>query len=154
MIIVVVEGLVNMKYCPVIPDSLKPFIDIHASCEVTAHEGELLFVAMYCLDKYAASGHHFIGRTNVLFVDRDDFTVRFEDHSCAGCHFSFAVYPIHIWHELQLSDYQMLTCMVEELCHALYLITDEVAVKHVVLEVIKHYEPRMTFEALFPGLQK
>lgn len=145
------NGLTSMLF-PHLPDTLNGRINIASTCELTPHEREIFFVAFHLIDmaikKTPVPPEQL--EINAVITDSDEITLQMEPaHLGNRAHLVF--YPVHRWRAMRLSDYKVLTCIVEELCHAIWIITDEDLVKDRVTDVIKAYNPSVTRDQLYPG---
>lgn len=87
--------------------------------------------------------------TNIIFLDRDDLPLRFSPKQMGAC-FIGIYYPVHRWRESNYTDQQIITCMVEEMCHVFWCIKDETLVNFKVLDVLRNGHPELTLESLYP----
>lgn len=146
------EAIDHVKI-PGMPKSLQERITSHTTCALSDHEIELFHVAYALIDKQLQTGDTFPGdpHLNVAYIDRDDLSILFSDQKMVGCFLALIVYPIHKWRALRMNDLKILTCILEELCHGLWSISDETAVKTKVHEIVKLLYPNITREQLYPG---
>lgn len=86
---------------------------------------------------------------NIIFAAEDDVVLRFEPSHYGAC-FTGIYYPVHKWRARDLNDLQIMTCMVEEMCHIFWCIQDEDKVKYKVLDVIRVGHPKLNLEDLYP----
>ena len=145
------NGLSSILFLP-LPDALQDKITIASTCELTPHEREIFFVAFHLIDKALIKDPVPLEQLyiNAVITDSDDITLQMEPN-VLGNQVHLVIYPVHRWRDMQLSDYKVLTAIVEELCHALWIITDEDLVKDKVTEVIKVYNPNVNRGLLYPG---
>lgn len=87
--------------------------------------------------------------TNIFLTDKDDISICF-DHNQFGSYFVGIFYPLHKWRAANLTDRQITTCMVEEMCHVFWRIRDEYQVNFKVLDVMRIDHPELTLETLYP----
>lgn len=146
------NGLPEIQF-PIIPAPLKDNITIVSTCTLTRREQEIFYVAMQVIVqslKKAPVPEEQL-KINAIITDSDEITLQIEPESILGNCVRFVLYPVHRWRNMNLNDYQILTAIVEELCHAIWIIADEDLVKDKVTEVIKLYNPSVTRFDLYPG---
>jgi hypothetical protein len=62
-------------------------------------------------------------------------------------------YPIQRWKNDNYNDIQILTCILEELCHHYWSIKDETLVEYKVTEIMKRWHnPEITIEQLYKNV--
>lgn len=127
-----------------------------ATCNVSDHEINLFHTAFKLFEKFADQGHPFCygQKTNMIIFDKNILSFEFEDHKTLGNYASFIFYPIHRWRSGDYSDMQILVCILEELAHCFWLISDETEVKYRVTEIVNLLLPGITIEQLYPGLNR
>lgn len=86
--------------------------------------------------------------TNIFFLDTDDITLTFTPSQMGSCLVGI-FYPVHKWRSAGYTDQQIITCMVEEMCHVFWCIKDETLVKFKVLDVLKIGHPDLPLESLY-----
>lgn len=91
-------------------------------------------------------------KASMVIYDRDAITLEFPGIKNAGYHASIMFMPVHVWQALHLNTDQMVVCILEEMCHCFWRITDEDAVKDKVLEVVRLLNPDIGLEYLYPNL--
>lgn len=84
-------------------------------------------------------------RINCFVTQYGDVSIKLDDNQ-EGCHMALAIYPVQKWRNLQRTELQMLTCIVEELCHHYWNIEDEVRVNYKVLDIIKRILPNSNIQ--------
>ena len=90
--------------------------------------------------------------TNVIIYDRERLTFHFDDTKTLGNHVNLVLLPVHRWAAANCNYQQVVTCILEELCHCYWGIVDETAVKHKVVAVARHINSSITIEDLYPGM--
>lgn len=85
---------------------------------------------------------------NAIFVKEDSFSFVIDSNHC-GNEVRFVLYPVHRWREKNYNDIQIMTCVVEELAHAIWLIHDEDAVKNKVVEIFRTVYPNISKNDLY-----
>ncbi|PEM49102.1 hypothetical protein [Bacillus wiedmannii] len=79
-------------------------------------------------------------KLNCIVTPYGEVSLKMDDEQ-DGCHMSIAIYPVQKWKDSKRTELQMLTCIVEELCHHYWNIEDEVEVSYKVLDVIRRIMP-------------
>lgn len=74
------------------------------------------------------------------------FTIQLDENQL-GMITSLVVYPIYRWNEFP--DNIVCTCILEELCHCLWCIRDEVEVNFKVFEIMKRIYPMIKMIDLY-----
>lgn len=148
----IIRGTIPMRFCPIVPTNLENQISINTIVDIERREGVQLYLAMRAISQLMLQGVTAQGFANVYFVDTDELCLVQNDTLNGGCFLPLVIFPLHRWRALRMTDLQMLTVMLEELCHSLFLIRDELAVKHMVTKAVQQLYPNLTIQKLYPGL--
>ena len=139
---------------PMIPKVLNGRVHFVCTCELSPHELELFSVGLDCLSQTFSEDQLKAVRPKgtIIVLGSPTLELEWSGSDVLGQEFSVMVYPLYLWREKQLSDYQMLTCILEELCHRIFDIDDEILVKYKVAEAVQKYNPKISKELLYPGV--
>lgn len=86
---------------------------------------------------------------SALFTENGDFTY-IEDEDCFGRQLNLAVYPMRRIREKGFHPDKLLVIYLEELCHVIWRISNEITVKHKVTEVYSWvYGKQLRIEQLY-----
>lgn len=137
-------------------DFIRGHISFQSACELTEKEKEFFELAFRLLTQYVENGHPlpFDGlRTNIVVIDSDEVTFVNTDEKSLGQHTSMVYYFIHkIRQKPKVHEAHYMATILEELCHALYLITDETEVKETVLEIVNQMDGvEISFDDWYQG---
>ncbi len=86
--------------------------------------------------------------TNIFFVGENAITLQFEPAQYGAC-FTGIYYPVYKWRAAHLTDQQIITCIIEEMCHVFWGIRDEIQVEYKVLDVVHVRYPELTLGDLY-----
>ena len=138
---------------PAVPDTISPHLTMLSTCPLTPREYNLVNLSLSLIARYIASGNKIIDtiHANMVFFNKDELTILFDDENTYGNYTAFIMYPLYLWRSKNLSDLQILVCLLEEMCHCFWLIRDELAVKHKVVDVLKLLSPDISFSSVFSG---
>ena len=147
------ENAIPFVNCPVLPNVLHGKLFLSTTCDITPHECELFWVAFQLAGKALVDSPLPDDQlfATAIITDQDKITLNIEPNDLGNAA-RLMVYPIHRWRNLHLSDYQILTCILEEIAHCLWLIVDEEQVKYKVLELARLYDPNIRLEDLYPAM--
>lgn len=118
-------------------------ISFRSTCGLTEFEIHLFELAFQLLKQYAENGHPIRDdmRVNVAVIDKDEIVFENPADKSFGCHMNWVFYYIHrIRQKPKAHEVHYMATILEELCHALYLITDETEVKKTVLEIVNQMD--------------
>ena len=137
---------------PSIPARLVPHIDQRTCCRLTADEIAAFSAVLRCLDQYIQRHPFPAGaRCIVIYTDQPQVTL-LPDHELGQ---SLPLVLIWLAPIRQRSDYSQALLMLvfaEELCHALYLISDEHLVKETLFAVLAPCISTLTLHDAYPTL--
>lgn len=86
----------------------------------------------------------------VIITDSDWFQFRIDDNpEVWGLEARLILLPVHRWRRNGMKSFCMTLVTLEELCHALYLIDDEILVKYKVLDCYRHILPNVQLGDLY-----
>lgn len=138
---------------PHIPDNLLPHLTVHSTCTLTDREIQIIGLGLKLVGQYVETGNEIIQtiHTNMVTYDTDELTTIHDDEETLGNNVSYILYPVHRWRKRNLGDLQILTCVIEEMCHCFWIIRDEVIVKYKVVEILKQLSPEIAFETVYTG---
>jgi len=77
-----------------------------------------------------------------IFSNSDEITLKLDPEQGA-IRVSLCVYPVKKWLDNNYDDIKILMCLMEELCHHYWEISDEIQVKRKVLQVMSRIFPYM-----------
>lgn len=126
---------VSMK-CPM---KIANHISFRSTCVLYEREAKLFELCFRLLNQYAESGHPIQQdlNVNIAVIDKDEIAFENTSDKSLGCQMHWVFYYIHrLRNKPAVHDAHYVATILEELCHALYLITDENEVKKVVLEIV------------------
>jgi hypothetical protein len=134
---------------PIIPNNLKEKIRFVANYSLEKREAELFTLALTALNKqFMMENKQDIMRVICIITSDGTYTMKM-DKSQLGSQHAVCLYAVEKWRKQKYGDYQMLTIMLEELCHHFWAIEDETKVQYKVLEIIKIIDPNITIEQLY-----
>lgn len=148
-----VVNSVTRLFFPVIPPSLSQ-MSVSSTLALPPDVFKAVASAMQLIDnalKHDPVPDSWLKSSLVIF-DCEKLTFEFPGLDNAGYHTSIMFLPVHVWQALRLNSDQMIVCILEEMCHCFWRITDEDLVKDKVLEVVQLLHPDITFEYLYPNL--
>lgn len=143
---------VNLKSYQFIVDH----ISFQSACELSEHEVELFRLAFKLFKQYVEGGHPLPfddQRVNVVVMDDNEVVFVNVDEKSLGQHMNMIYYFMHkIRQKPAVHDAHYMATILEELCHALFLITDETEVKKTVLEIVNQMDGvQVTFDDWYQG---
>lgn len=131
---------------PALPVIFQGKIAINSNCECSDYELRLLGAALDLVAKVAESDPpKNPSKINIIFFDTESLEIRFDDPTCIGCHFESIFYPIGLWRSVGYSDSTIMFAMIEELCHALWLVNDGPEVQQKVESVLRLANPNASY---------
>lgn len=128
-------------------------IEVSSTCELTPAEILCFDKALYLVEKALkdegnySRDHH----ANVFFVNNDAVTFLYTNPHTMGVHQGIVLYFVHRWRANQLSEQEVLVAMLEELCHCLWHIHDELIIKEKVAAIARPLIPNASVETLYHG---
>lgn len=144
---------VSQLYFPIIPESLHQ-LSVTSTLPLPPDVFKAFAAALRLIDN--ALKHDPVPSSwlmaGMVIVDSDAVTLQLPGAHIAGCHMNIMIFPVHVWKALHLREDQMVVCILEEMCHCFWRITDEDAVKDKVLEVVQRVHPDVNLEYLYPNL--
>lgn len=133
---------------PAIPDTLKQYVKVFSVCVL--HESDIApfsaafnALAAYMVDHPFPQPNHGV---KIIFCD-ENLPIYANDDDAVGGFDVFAYY--HMDKLRTKNTVQIFTAALEELCHALYVVHDEVRVKHLVYDVALTILPGISFYDLY-----
>jgi len=142
---------------PSIPSYLTDSLEVRATCALSEFEAKQISYGFSLvakeLEREKANVAKLLRVTAVISID-GEFTVSTEK-TTAGEQICFVVYGIQKWRDSKFNNDQIVTIVLEELCHHYWAIRDEIIVKHKVTEIFQHcVKPDITINQLYPGLNR
>lgn len=125
------------------PWTIANHISFRSTCELTKLEVHFFELSFQLLGQYAENGHPIRDdlRVNIAVIDKDEISFTNVVDKSLGCYMGWVFYYIHrIREKPKVHESHYMATILEELCHALYLITDETEVKKTVLEIVNQME--------------
>ena len=125
------------------PAMIGKHISFRSTCELTELEIKYFELAFRLMRQYAENGHPIREdiRVNIAVIDKDEIVFYNPADKSLGCHMNWVFYYIHrIRQKPKAHEAHYMAMILEELCHALYLITNETEVKKTVLEIVNQME--------------
>lgn len=154
-----IEGVSPAGKNMAVPASFFRKLAIVGTCDFTESEKKLFQAALVCVDKHLAVCPSPVPNfnINVILVDTESIVISIPDNKgpigfTAGHHMEMIVYPVGLWRKAKLSDESVMFAMLEELSHAVWKISDEIAVKNRVEELLKYLNPNATAAAFLQKL--
>lgn len=130
---------------------LKKHIGVSSACELTKQEFACFAVALRLLaEEMELDG--IIGdadrRVSIYFLDSGTITLTSTNPDSLGEQHAFILYHVDRWRIAPREDLQLITIMLEELCHGLYYIRNEAKVKLKVLEILRRNDPDVPLDVI------
>ena len=136
---------------PGTPEGLFPHISWCAQCQMLSTEKRAVSLAMqaFWLEFSSNPRGHRLAGINILCIDSSEFSLQLDNDDEMGLALRIIVLPLHHWRRKALSIPAMIICMLEELCHALYVTDDELEVEHLVLACARRLWPNACLSDLY-----
>lgn len=136
---------------PAVPASLKSRIQLVTTCTFTTREIVIFSNAFQVFAGYIAGNQDIKPEAHLtaLFLDKDDFSLALEGQSDFGLSLSIVIYPLHRWRAVNIGNQCMYACIFEELCHYFFSISDEIAVKYKVAEIMRIIFPDFEVDSFY-----
>lgn len=136
------------------PISCERYVAWASDCELTQHERKAFSCAFFAFDDEISKGMpnnvSSIPHAVVLITDKEEITIQFHGvPDTFGLAFRLIVLQIGRWRKMKLSYHQEILVILEELCHAIYGIFDELLVEEYVLRCYRHIDPNIQLESLY-----
>ncbi|MDE0581565.1 hypothetical protein ON064_00685 [Planococcus sp. A6] len=136
---------------PGIPGNLKSKIQIVATYALNEREAKIMHASLNAVSKQIVCDKltkKELRNLIILLTEKGSYCV--EDDFSMGSLATYAVFSIQPWRDKEWTDYNLLTCFIEEFTHHFWGIEDEEEVKYKVLEIVKnHVDSEIFFEDLF-----
>lgn len=135
-----------------IPPELKDHLTFLSTCKISPREEILFDYAFRLIALQIQSGDPIppMVHLNWAVIDCDSLQLQFDSKAQYGCHISYVFFPIHKWRSVRLKDIAVLACIIEEFCHGLWIISDEMLVKQKVLAILNRDEKiNVSFDDLY-----
>ncbi|MCR1952883.1 hypothetical protein NSA50_17925 [Clostridium sp. DSM 100503] len=92
-----------------------------------------------------------VPRTSAVFTDYGQLDLIFEEDTL-GTNLNLIVYAVKKWEDLHADEQAKVFIFLEEMCHWIWNITDEVEVKYKVIEILKRIYPGIEVSINSKGL--
>ncbi|WP_147566437.1 hypothetical protein [Clostridium tyrobutyricum] len=146
----ILKNLVPSKV-PVVPDELKDKFEIFTAYALNENEAKYFSLALQAIVKQLNCEHKkysdLMGITAVI-TEEGSLLLQMEDESI-GNQFCLAVYAVKRWRNLKFEESQIITIILEELCHQYWNIEDETEVQYKVYDVLKWIFPNTKIEQFY-----
>jgi hypothetical protein len=148
------EG-VTTTTIPMIPEFLNGSLQFVSTHEINEHEAKLFSYGFSLIAKELEfekiDVNNILGVSAIASLD-DSIELKMESDK-SGTQFALVDYPIQRWKNDNYNDIQILTCILEELCHHYWSIKDETLVEYKVTEIMKRWHnPEITIEQLYKNV--
>lgn len=125
----------------IIPNALFDHIIVRATFQMKQREIKLLAICLGAISNEMLKDGIDLAQLQplcVIITKDGELNLKLQD-DIMGQQVNLIVYPVEKWRNHSYNDYTMLICILEELCHYYYAITDEIVVKHKVITVIQNW---------------
>ena len=124
------------------------------TCEINVREEKMLSNALILITKqFERENMKDFKRTTLVFTENGDISLKMPSEAM-GMRMTACIFPVKRWRDKNYNDIQILTIILEELCHHYWSIEDELIVKYKVFEVIKSLNPDLKITDLYTGLEE
>ena len=139
----VFESRIPVFHAPPVPDGLKSYIVWASHCKLTKDESAAFAFAFNAFASEYIQPNRKLFRVNIFILNEPSFTVHMKSSDSDDLGNALHVILIHIykWRAAKLQVWQMVVCILEELCHIFYLEEDEIKVEYLVTACAKHLWP-------------
>lgn len=147
----VLDGGLSALYIPPIPEDFSRKLTWSGYCQLTQRE-QSLFTSAFCafFEAYNANPPREPEiTTNIIISDRDTISISYNNPDDLGTTIRFIIYPVHRWRARRLNDLQIMTCILEELCHMFFTIDDEFQVQDAVVACLKYLLPNVSKSVVY-----
>ena len=125
---------------PNIPMGLRGVLQIRTLITLLPNECKVFSIALIAIDKQLKREKVDVKAKNVAVVFLDGHLMNYDiDDDCYGSHIEFVLYNMKKIRDYGFPDEKLLVIFLEELCHAMWNIRDEIMVKEKVTEVYNSY---------------
>ena len=134
-----------------IPQGFLGKLQVASDCALTPEEVHCFELAIEMMDK-ALVRDGLNGepeRVTVFFLSSDSFTLRSTKEDILGNYLPLVMLYVGRWRERGLAGSQLITIMLEELCHCFYRQADERLVQHQVLCAFQTLRPQTRLEDIY-----
>lgn len=117
--------------------------------EPTKHELEVFKFSIDILDKYIIGKNEKIINKgfNIVFTDNTAIRCKETNKNVGGYICKIIIYQVNTWRNLKnITDELLIAIFLEELCHMIFNIDDEVEVKYKVYDVMKYSHSQYTLQ--------
>ena len=142
-----INAMVGAKI-PSVDQRIENIVYFTANCQLDVKLIKLFEMCLWAIAEQLESEELLdkkIPSVTCIALDNDTFTIQLDEEQL-GMTTSLAVYPVCRWNGF--NDKTVCTCILEELCHCLWCIRDEVEVNFKVYEVIKRIYPQIRMRNL------
>lgn len=126
---------------------MNKYVEINTTTNLNQQMGEYFTCCFKLIsDQLKKENALSIKKVHCIITDRDTIEVK-SDSNERGLYMELCVFLVHRWKKY--NRVQIFTIILEELCHCIWRIEDEVEVKHKVVEVYKQMLPSITIDKLY-----
>jgi len=146
----ILENLINQLVSPVIvPEILTAKLYIFQTYKLNENEILLLNHAIMALhNRFIIENKTDLMRVNLIFTETGQVTMSMNQDQL-GSHVCMCIYAVGVWRQKGYDDRNVLTILLEELCHHFWAIEDEDLVTFKVLEVMQTLNPTIPMNLLY-----
>lgn len=136
---------------PVIPDELKDKFEIFTEYALNENEAKYFSLALQAVVKqldYEHKKYSELMRVTAIITEDGGISLEMEDETI-GNQFCLVVYAVKRWRDLMFEESQIITIILEELCHQYWNIEDEIKVEYKVYDTLKWIFPNTKIEQFY-----
>lgn len=128
---------------PSVPEFLKGKLEFRSTTNLAEYDAKLFSYALTKIveqvieDKIELSN---VPRTSAIFTDYGQVDLSFSEGTL-GANINLIVYAVKKWEDLHADEQAKVFIFLEEMCHWMWNITDEVKVKYKAIEILKRIYP-------------
>lgn len=141
------DALSPLPKVPALPAAFAGKVSFSGDCVCSDRELLLLGAAFQLIDMEMAEHPSPIPnlRLNIIFVAGEHTSIAFDEPAALGHYFSGVFFPVSAWRQNGYKDDVLLMAMVEELCHAIWLLPDGYELQRKVESVIRRIRPKFSY---------
>ena len=145
-----VKGL-KATLVPSVPEFLKNKLEFRTTTDLSEHDAKIFAYALMKLEeqiKEEKISLDSVSKTFAIFSDNGEISFELTEETL-GVNVHIITYAIKRWEQYKLEEVGKIAVFLEELCHWMWNISDEVKVKYKVFEVLERIYPNIKFEQVF-----